>query len=1058
MAGKEYKIAFDLQAKLDSSYGSGMGKVLGDLAEVESKIRQLNSLSVSGDLVQPLRDNVGRLETELRALATLRLTADMFRPLLDGLKDVEKLIREINGQHLSANLVRPLKQAVKDLVKELKDIDRVTISATLLRPLKEGLEDIERRVHVINALRLNPDMARPLREALRDLNQEFRDIRAIPPVAGVFTDMVKEIKEAVRESKQLLVNLQEIARVRMPGNMFGNDMQRYLRDMQELERRMREINDIHGPQPGEGGGGGGGDSGGDSGAWALGGALVAGGAVAGIAAGAGLAAHAVFSFSEEYQEAMNQIDSATNASDLEMASFGKTLTSLYNQNMGEGLYDVAESMSTVKQVTKQAGKALEDATKSAIVFRDAAGEDVAESVKATDTMVKNFGGDSVKAYNLLAQGWQKGLNKSGELLDTANEYSVYFNKIGFNADQMFDTFAAGLDAGAFNLDKVGDAVKEFGIRSKDGSKTSIAAYQLLGLNADKMTKTFAAGGPAAKKAFDQVVAAIAAVKDPVKQSAAAVGLFGTQAEDMEIGVITSLGNVKSQFDSTKATIDEIAATKYNTIGQAFGSMGRTLQTSLILPLSKNLLPIFSGLANKMTSWVPAVVAGFGKVGGAVKEAALNVQWLFENGFDGEMEGVTVNYLTAFGMDKGTAEKIASTIGSVYDTMAGMVDKIKGLFSGGFDIAGLFGIKGSDTKQITSGFKKILGAVGDYWADFIDNLVALWPSIQKMIGSVMSLIPKLLPIFGAIGKAAVTGFMAIYNAVLPIVNYLAANLWPIIQKIFTFLATQVFPRVTSMITGLIPPIMVVVGKAGELFASIGTAISWAFSVVKPTLDAVFAAFNVAWPAIKSIVMNAIDAIGGVIGGLLTSLGGIIDFVTGVFSGDWGKAWKGVKDIFSGIFDGLGAILSFPIDVAIDAINAAIRGINKISFDFPEWVPKVGGEHFGISIDELKHVGGYATGGYVDSPELAWVGEGRSPEWIIPENNSARSQSLLQAANRSMGGGDTGTTTIGDFVYKPVFNFYGPADHEAVQQMEQRNQQEFSKQFADYKRQAARVSFA
>ncbi|MNE77124.1 hypothetical protein D3C80_1734140 [compost metagenome] len=146
------------------------------------------------------------------------------------------------------------------------------------------------------------------------------------------------------------------------------------------------------------------------------------------------------------------------------------------------------------------------------------------------------------------------------------------------------------------------------------------------------------------------------------------------------------------------------------------------------------------------------------------------------------------------------------------------------------------------------------------------------------------------------------------------------------------------------------------------------------------------------------------------------------------------------------------------MAIDAINAAIRGINKVKIDIPDWVPKFGGESFGINIPEIQKIGGYANGGYVDSPELAWVGEGSSPEWIIPENNSARSQSLLQAANRSMGGGDQQTATVGDFVYKPVFNFYGSADQEAVKQMEQRNKQEFSKQFEDYKRQQQRVSFA
>lgn len=928
---------------------------------------------------------------------------------------------------------------------------------TVMRRVLDNMDELQNTARAIEAIRFSGDMVRPLREGLQAAEREFDQLRRMPRIDGIFTETVKELKEAVKESGQLFRNLQQIARIRMPSNMFGNDLQRYTRDMQDLERRMREINDIRGPQPGDAGGGG--DGGGDSsGMWALGGALAAGGAVAGIAAGVGLAGHAVFSFSEEYQEAMNQLQSSTGATEQQMVGFSDIATDIYNQKLGESLYDVAQSMSVVRQVTKLSGEALKNATQDAIIYSDVFGEDTTESIKAVDTMMKNFGITSDQAYNLLAQGAQKGLNKSGELLDTANEYSPYFAKLGFEANQMFDTFAAGLDAGAFNLDKVGDGIKEFGIRTKDGSDASLEAYKAIGLNGAQMTKEFATGGKVAQEAFLKTAKAIDEIKDPVMANNVSVQLFGTQAEDLEARVVKAMTSAKSQFDMTKDTMEEIGKVKYDTIGKAFGSIGRTLQTSLILPMSKKLLPIFSGMADKMTEWVPAVVGAFDKVSGAVEEAALNVQWLFQNGFDGEMEGVTVNYLTALGMDKGTAEEIASNIRSVYDSFSDVIDDIKGLFTGEISISEMLGLKKNDTKGITSGFKDIVSGLMDYWADFGKNLLALWPSIKNIFVSVGNIVKTVAPIFGTLVTTAVAGFRAVYNAVLPIATYLAGQLWPIIQNIFTYLSTQVFPQVARLIAALVPQIMSIASKVQEAFGAIGGWISRVFEAIKPTLDSLFATFSVVWESIKVVVSNAIDAIGGVISGLLTSLGGIIDFITGVFSGDWGKAWQGVKDIFSGIFDGLGAILAFPINVAIDAINAAIRGINKIKFDVPDWVPGMGGESFGFSIPEIGKIGGYAEGGYVDRPELAWVGEGRSPEWIIPENNSARSQALLQAANRSMGSGDNGGTTVGDFIYKPVFNFYGPADQEAVQQMEQRNQQEFGKQFADYKRQAMRRSLS
>lgn len=113
--------------------------------------------------------------------------------------------------------------------------------------------------------------------------------------------------------------------------------------------------------------------------------------------------------------------------------------------------DRADSMTIAKQVTKQTGEELKKTTAYAVGYRDVFGEDVTQSVKAADTMMKNFGITSEQSFNLLAQGAQNGLNKSDELLDTANEYSVYFKNLGYSANEMFDIFGTGLENGAFNL-------------------------------------------------------------------------------------------------------------------------------------------------------------------------------------------------------------------------------------------------------------------------------------------------------------------------------------------------------------------------------------------------------------------------------------------------------------------------------------------------------------------------------------------------------------------------------------------------------------------------------
>lgn len=294
-------------------------------------------------------------------------------------------------------------------------------------------------------------------------------------------------------------------------------------------------------------------------------------------------------------DSVHQMGAATGATAEEMAQFKDITQEIYRGNLGEGFNDIANALVFVRQVTGQAGDTLEATTKSALIYRDVFGEDIAESVKAVDTMMKNFGITSEQAYNLLAQGAQKGLNKSGELLDTANEYSPLFAKLGFSANGMFDTFSAGLEAGAFNLDKVGDGIKEFGIRTKDGSKQSLEAYKAIGLNGEEMTAQFAAGGDIAQKAFLKTVKAINSVQDPVKRNTAAVQLFGTQAEDLEDRVINAYGNIQKQFDMTADTMQQIEDVRYTSVTKDIQKLGRELMDSVVIPIGEDLMPVLQNL-------------------------------------------------------------------------------------------------------------------------------------------------------------------------------------------------------------------------------------------------------------------------------------------------------------------------------------------------------------------------------------------------------------------------------------------------------------------------------
>ncbi len=170
------------------------------------------------------------------------------------------------------------------------------------------------------------------------------------------------------------------------------------------------------------------------------------------------------------------------------------------------------------------------------------------------------------------------------------------------------------------------------------------------------------------------------------------------------------------------------------------------------------------------------------------------------------------------------------------------------------------------------------------------------------------------------------------------------------------------------------------------------------IVKYLIEILGPSFSNAFNFIVDVLGTAIGVISDIIKGLLKSLGGIIDFIVGIFTGNWEKAWQGVKDIFGGVFDGIVGILKGAINLIIDALNFFIRAANKIKFDIPDWVPGLGGKKFGINIPQIPKL---ANGGLVSAPTLAMVGDNKNanidPEVISP---LSKLQEMLGSSNQAV----------------------------------------------------------
>lgn len=184
------------------------------------------------------------------------------------------------------------------------------------------------------------------------------------------------------------------------------------------------------------------------------------------------------------QKTLNSLQAQAGLTAEEMTKYKDVLEDVYKGNFGESQEEVANVLALIKQTTNETNPSkLKDMTENLFTLRDTYDYDFVETLRAVNMLMEQFGITGEDAFNLIAQGSQKGLNKNGDLLDTINEYSVHYKQLGYDANEFFNSLENGSKAGTFSIDKLGDAMKEFGIRSKDTNSSTQEGFTLLGYDA-----------------------------------------------------------------------------------------------------------------------------------------------------------------------------------------------------------------------------------------------------------------------------------------------------------------------------------------------------------------------------------------------------------------------------------------------------------------------------------------------------------------------------------------------------------------------------------------------
>lgn len=564
----------------------------------------------------------------------------------------------------------------------------------------------------------------------------------------------------------------------------------------------------------------------------------------------------------EWQTATNQVAAATGAAGAELENLRDVMENVYADNFGEDVADVADAVALVnRNMANLDQNGLTAATEGALALRDAFEYDVEESTRAAEAIRKNFGASAEDAFSLIAAGAQNGLDYSGELIDTINEYSSQFAKLGFDADGMFNILQAGADGTAWNLDKVGDAIKEFSIRAIDGSDTTVEAFTSLGYNAEELMATFAAGGEGANDAFFDVLDTLMAVDDQVERDALGVALFGTQWEDLGVEAMEAMANASQAAYDTGDALEQINQVKYNDLDSAIQGIGRQIEVAL--------LPAADAMYQSLMSNMPEISAAIEEVSPVVAEIAEDfADWAggaISEGLPVLVDGIkdfadwagkayekAKPFLNFLWEHKGTVLAIAAGL-RILGPAIGAVTTAMNAFKTAKTFMALLQSSGKIT-QITGAFQKfgsvLMGplsviiaiaaaiallyknwdTVKAWLVNFGNTVNQIWTNFSNMVGNAITAIGQKFPLLGAYLQgwwesiqAAVDNVKAIFQNIIDFIsNVFSGNwsaAWQNIVNIFGNLFGMIVNLAKAPINGVISAINWVLSKINSISVTI-----------------------------------------------------------------------------------------------------------------------------------------------------------------------------------------------------------------------------------------------
>ena len=407
----------------------------------------------------------------------------------------------------------------------------------------------------------------------------------------------------------------------------------------------------------------------------------------------------------------------------------------------------------------------------------------------------------------------------------------------------------------------------------------------------------------------------------------------------------------------------------------------------------------------------------------IKSSLESIKNSLSNIFDSEVKqsfnDLIEQFAYSFGQISGSVASIgfslgANLVGGLAQYLQSDSGRIKQFFLEMFDISGEIA---SQIGNFSSAFAYVFEVVSSEAGQKITSNIfgifgEIFMGIGELAGRLVLDVTKLVtqPFIDAKEeiKTSLEDLLIGFSSITEFLKKIISDAVAFMKQIYDEVISPIFDNATLRITQFLQEHLTpLISQIGEFFGAVGEAllvfwnenlqpiISWIIENILPVII----------PIIDTIV-NAIEISFGFItdlfSGFLETLTGVIDFITGAFTGDWKKAWEGIKGIFKGIINSISATIEYFINHAINLINGLIGGINKLTgvVGIPS-IPLIPE----INIPKL------ATGAVIppNAPFLAMLGDQKSG------NNIEAPEELIRKIVRE----ETGNNNVGGNVTLPIY---------------------------------------